>query len=146
MIEGGRSNRRAADILALPSQLMRPIALLGVVVFFTGAGISHFTHSGFFVSIVPPCLPAPRMLVYVSGVFEVLGGLGVLIGATRRWAAYGLLALLAAVFPANLHMALHAELFPDVTPTALYVRLPFQLVFAAWVCWATRPEPPRFAR
>jgi uncharacterized membrane protein len=79
----------------------------------------------------------------VSGVFEVLGGLGILHPATRVRAGYGLLALLVAVYPANIHMALHPELFPDLSSMALYGRLPLQFVFAAAVWWSTRPESPQ---
>ena len=72
--------------------------------------------------------------------FEILGGLGVLHPGTRVRAGYGLLALLAAVYPANIHMALHPELFPDISAAALYGRLPLQFVFAAAIWWSTRPE------
>jgi len=107
--------------------------------------VLHFTSPDFFVDIVPPYLPAPLALVYVSGVFEILGGVGVLIPVTRRWAGYGLLALLVAVYPANIHMALHPEQFPDMSPTSLYVRLPFQFVFAALV-WFGACSPKSAAR
>lgn len=127
-------------MFALPSSRLRAVALIGVAMFFAGAGVAHFTHSGFFLSIVPPYLPAHRALVSVSGIAEIAGGLGILPIATRRWAGYGLLALLAAVYPANIHMAMNPELFPQMSLAALIVRLPFQFVFAAWVWWATRPE------
>ena len=90
------------------------------------------------MSIVPPYLPAPLALVYVSGFFEILGGLGVLLPATRTLAGYGLLALLVAVYPANIHMAMNPGDFPDIPPAALYARLPIQFVFAWVVWWATR--------
>ena len=124
----------------LPASLARRVALFVLAAFFIGAGIGHFTNAEFFIAIVPPYLPAAAALVYVSGVFEILGGLGILHPRSRRFAGYGLLALLAAVYPANLHMALHPELFPDVSPAMLYARLPFQLVFAGAVWWATQPE------
>jgi uncharacterized membrane protein len=116
-----------------------------VAALFTGAGVMHFVDPAFFVAIVPPYLPAPEALVAISGVFEILGGVGVLVPATRRWAGYGLLALLVAVYPANIHMALHPEQFPDVTTTALYVRLPIQFVFAALV-WYGACSPASAAR
>lgn len=125
----------------LPPTLGRRIALFAVAGFFCFAGVGHFTNSEFFIAIVPPYLPAARALVYVSGVFEILGGLGVLHPRLRRLAGYGLLALLVAVYPANVHMALHPELFPDVSPMALYLRLPFQFAFAAIVWWAAISEP-----
>jgi len=127
-------------VFELPRSLARRIALFGVALLFVIMGITHFTNAEMFTAIVPPYLPAPAALVYASGVFEILGGLGVLPAATRRLAGWGLLALLAAVYPANVHMALHPELFPEMSPAALYARLPLQFVFAAWVWWATRPE------
>lgn len=117
--------------------MSRTIARYLVAGFFIAIGVTHFTSPDFFVSIVPPYLPAPLTLVYVSGVAEILGGAGLLPMSTRRYACYGLLALLAAVYPANIHMALHPEEFPDLSPAALYVRLPFQFVFAALVWWVS---------
>jgi len=119
----------------LPASIPRRIGLVVVAGFFCFAGVGHFTNAAFFVAIVPPYLPAPEALVAISGVFEILGGVGVLVPQVRRWAGYGLLALLAAVYPANIHMALHPDLFPDVPTAALYARLPVQFVFAALVWW-----------
>ncbi len=120
----------------LPPTLPRKIALFVVAAFFCFAGVGHFTNTEFFLAIVPPYLPAPLALVYISGVAEILGGLGVLHPASRRRAGFCLLALLFAVFPANLHMALNPAQFSDITTTALYGRLPLQFVFAAVVWWA----------
>jgi uncharacterized membrane protein len=78
--------------------------------------------------------------VYLSGVLEVLGGLAVLVPGIRGLAGWGLIFLLVAVYPANVHMALHPELFPSMSTFALYARLPLQLVFIAWAYWATRPS------
>jgi len=119
--------------------MLRKLAPFVVGIFFTIVGITHFTSPDFFVSIVPPYLPAPLALVYVSGFFEILGGLGVLLPATRTLAGYGLLALLVAVYPANIHMAMNPGDFADIPPAALYARLPIQFVFAWIVWWATRP-------
>jgi uncharacterized membrane protein len=105
--------------------------------FFGFAGVGHFTNAEFFVAIVPPYLPAAEALVVVSGVFEILGAFGVLIPQTRRFSGWGLLILLVAVYPANLHMALNPDLFPDISATALYARLPVQFVFAGLVFYAT---------
>jgi uncharacterized membrane protein len=123
--------------------MSRKIAVYVVAIFFTFVGITHFTSPDFFVSIVPPYLPAPLTLVYVSGFFEIAGGLGVLLPATRTAAGYGLLALLAAVYPANIHMAMNPSEFPDIAPAALYARLPLQFVFAWVVWWSTRPQDLR---
>ncbi len=127
-------------MLDLPQSLAKRISLFAIAAFFVAAGVGHFTHTEFFVAIVPPYLPAHLELVYVSGVFEILGGIGILVGAVRPLAAIGLIALLIAVYPANIHMAMNPELFPDASPTALYLRLPLQFVMMAWVWWATRPD------
>jgi uncharacterized membrane protein len=102
-------------------------------------GVLHFTHAATFASIVPDYLPAPLLLVYVSGVFELLLGAALLPEPTRPLAAWGLCALYVAVFPANVHMALHPELplsgVPDhmrPSPLGLWLRLPLQAVFIAW--------------
>jgi uncharacterized membrane protein len=124
----------------LPASWPKRIALVLLSAAFVFAGATHFTRPEFFVAIVPPLLPAPLLLVYVSGVAEIAGGAGVLIPRLRRLAGFGLLALLVAVYPANIHMALHPEQFPETSQAALYARLPFQLVFAAWVWWATKPD------
>lgn len=126
----------------LPSTCARRGALFVVAAFFLFAGIGHFTSAEFFVAIVPPYLPFPYALVYVSGVFEILGGLGVLYPPTRRFSGFGLIALLVAVFPANLHMAMHPEFFSDVPEAALYGRLPMQFVFAATIWFGALSVAP----
>ncbi len=123
-----------------PSSLAKRISLFAVAAIFLAAGVGHFTHAKFFVDIMPPYLPWHLELVYLSGVFEILGGLGLLLGRTRPLAAIGLVALLFAVYPANVHMAMNPERFPDVAPAALYARLPMQFVLMAWLWWATRPD------
>jgi uncharacterized membrane protein len=127
-------------MLHLPQRLPRRLALLALAVFFVGAGVSHFANPDFYVRIMPPYLPAHLELVYLSGVLEILGGLAVLIPGIRGLAGWGLILLLLAVYPANLHMALHPELFPSVSTLALYTRLALQFVLIAWAYWATRPE------
>lgn len=109
---------------------------------FVAVGVLHFVRPGPFVKIMPAYLPWHEELVFVSGVFEVLGGIGLLIPRTQVIAAWGLIALLVAVFPANVHMALHpevgAEVFPGLPPFVWWVRLPFQLLFIAWAYWYTK--------
>jgi uncharacterized membrane protein len=126
-------------MLQLPQSVPRRLALLALAVFFVGAGVNHFANPDFYVRIMPPYLPAHLELVYLSGVLEVLGGLAVLVPGIRGLAGWGLIFLLVAVYPANVHMALHPELFPSMSTFALYARLPLQLVFIAWAYWATRP-------
>ena len=77
--------------------------------------------------------------VYLSGLFEILGGVGVLIARTRSIAGWGLLALLIAVYPANIYMALTPEAFPDISLFALYFRLALQFLFFYWAYSITRP-------
>jgi uncharacterized membrane protein len=108
-------------------------------------GILHFTHTEGFASIVPDFLPWHEGLVLVSGVFEIGLGLALLVERTRVLAAYGLIALFIAVFPANLNMALHPELriagLPlEPSPVALWLRLPFQLVLIWWA-WRYTKRP-----
>ncbi len=110
--------------------------LLGVL--FVAAGVNHFVKPDFYVKIMPPYLPWHYELVLISGVFEILGGIGLLIPYLTVPAAWGLIALLVAVFPANLHMALHPEQFPDLPPVVLWARLPLQGVLIAWAYWFTR--------
>jgi uncharacterized membrane protein len=105
-------------------------------------GVLHFVNPEPFVQIVPASLPVPLALVYVSGFFEFLGGAGLLVPRVRRAAAWGLVALYIAVFPANVNMAIHhIALSPDhPTPTSLlWARLPLQAVLVAWAWWYTRP-------
>lgn len=80
----------------------RVAAALGFVV----AGLLHLVMPETYLRLMPPYIPAPLAMVYVSGLFEILGGLGLLVPRTRRAAAWGLAALLLAVFPANIHVAL----------------------------------------
>ncbi|RZL07520.1 MAG: DoxX family membrane protein [Hymenobacter sp.] len=111
--------------------------LLAVV--FVGAGILHFIHPETYLRIMPPALPAPRLLVLLSGVAEVVGGLGLLLPATRRWAVWGLLALLVAVLPANVYMLqLHEQL--HIPQWVLWARLPLQPLLM-WLVW--RAGKPR---
>ena len=111
---------------------LRPFVALSFIL----VGILHFTHASIFVGIMPPYLPWHLELVWISGVFEILGGLGLLIPPVRRFSSWGLLALLVAVFPANLHMAVNG-VFIDVpipqSQLGLWLRLPLQLVIAAQV-------------
>lgn len=125
--------------IQLPESRAKKIALILLAIFFVGAGSNHFLNSDFYVQIMPPYLPAHLELVYLSGVFEVAGGVAVLFSSLRSLAGWGLVLLLLAVYPANIHMALHPELFPSIAPIVLYIRLPLQFVLIAWAYWATRP-------
>jgi uncharacterized membrane protein len=127
------------DTPTLP--LARRTALVLLALAFVGVGVAHFVVPEPFEAIVPPFLPAPRLLVWISGAAEIALGLATLPPKTRPWAGWGLVLLLVAVFPANVYMALdEAVAFPGQPPPprwAAWGRLPFQLVFAAWALWAT---------
>jgi uncharacterized membrane protein len=104
-------------------------------VYFTFAGVMHFIRTGFFTSIVPPQLSHPLALVYISGVFEILGGIGLLVPKSRRFAGKGLILLLLAVFPANIYMftKTHHMLGASLHTILLGIRLPLQFVLIALV-------------
>ena len=107
--------------------------------FFVGSGVNHFVVPRFYRAIVPPRLqPQAKLVVELSGVAEVLGGIGVIVPRTRPAAGIGLIALLAAVFPANLHMARDPERFKQVPRWALFARLPLQPLMMWWAWRATR--------
>jgi uncharacterized membrane protein len=111
--------------------------------FFTTTGVLHFVIPRSYEAMMPPSLPAHREAVIVSGLAEIAGGAAVLPPRTRRFARWWLLALLVAVFPANVHMALNPEQvrgldLERVPRWALWARLPLQPLAMAWVWRATR--------
>ncbi len=112
--------------------------------FFIASGINHFVSSELYVSIMPQYLPWHLSLVYVSGVAEIAGGVGAMIPRTRRIAGWGLIALLIAVFPANIQMLLDGlgTSHSHISLWLLWARLPLQIVLIGWVYWTCfrRPE------
>jgi uncharacterized membrane protein len=112
----------------------RTISRWALTIFMVIAGANHFLTPEHYVAMMPPMLPSPRLLVDISGVAEILGGLGLILPATRRLAAWGLIALLIAVFPANLHMAIHhLPVGPYEVPSwVLWARLPVQVLLIWW--------------
>ena len=113
-----------------------------VAVAMTSVGVLHFTQAETFAQIVPPFFPAPVWLVWISGVFEILGGLGVLVPRTRSAAGIGLVLLYVAVFPANIYMAVEPIAVNGVVPDRwlVWARLPFQPLFMWIAWWCTRPS------
>lgn len=114
--------------------------------FYVATGVGHFLAPRALERIVPPQLPRPKALVYVSGVAEILLGVGVLFERTRRRSAWGIVALLLAVFPANVYMAtddvapeLVPDRFADAARVAAWLRLPMQAVLIGWAWLYTRP-------
>jgi uncharacterized membrane protein len=109
-------------------------------VFFLAAGTLHFARPDVYERIVPRYLPAQRELVLLSGAAEIAGAVGVMAPRTRRAAGVWLAAVLAAVFPANVEMALHPKRYAPIPPALLWVRLPVQPLLVAWALRATRRE------
>lgn len=127
-------------MLQLPRSRLRRIALLALGPTYVAAGVNHLLNPEWYLRMMPPYLPAPDLLVLVSGLLEMVGGVAVFVPRFRSAAGWGLVLLLVAVLPANLHMALHPESFPEIPAFLLVARLPFQLLLMGWAWWATRPE------
>jgi uncharacterized membrane protein len=109
------------------------------------AGILHFVVPELYVQIIPPILPAPLALVYLSGVAEIAVGIGVLLPRTRRYAAWATIALLIAIFPANVYMATSMVVVDgiggsDPSPLIRWGRLPLQGVLILWAYWYTTDD------
>jgi len=114
-------------------------ARVGAAFFWVVAGTMHFVIPRSYEAIVPPSLVRwKRQVVVASGIAEIAGGLAVLPDSTRRGARWWLIATLAAVYPANIHMALHPELFPKIPAAALWARLPLQGIFGLLTWRGTR--------
>ena len=108
--------------------------------FFVFAGLMHFVKPRMYEQIMPPYVPAHRELVYASGVAEIAGGAALMAPdrRVRNAGAWWTVATMAAVFPANVHMALHPEQYRQIPRAALYARLPVQALFVAWALAARR--------
>lgn len=120
----------------------RSLLRLVLAVLMIGIGTAHFTNPEPFIFVVPSFLPAPGLLVALSGAFEILGGAGLLVPRTRLAAAWGLIALYVAVFPANVNMAVNNIVPPgtEIPAIALWLRLPLQALLVAWAWWVRRDE------
>lgn len=121
-----------------------------LTVFFVVAGVNHFVFPAMYAAIVPAWIPWAGAAVLWSGVAEIAGGVGVLIPALRRTAGWGLIALLLAVFPANVDAAWHGmELFGGSVPGwVLWIRLPVQGLFiaAVWTVCLRENAPAKSSR
>jgi uncharacterized membrane protein len=121
--------------------MTRAVALPMMALFFVAAGLNHFLNPAPYLSMMPPHLPCPQTLNTISGAAEIAGGVGILLPQTRRFAGWGIVALLVAVFPANLNVALHGWKGENIAPWLLWARLPLQPLLIAlvwWVCIARR--------
>jgi uncharacterized membrane protein len=108
--------------------------------FWIAAGVNHFVNPRAYEVIVPDYVPAQREAVFWSGIAEVLGGLAVIPSRTRGLARWWILGVLIAVFPANVHMALHPERYRRIPEPALWARLPVQPLLGWWTWKATAPH------
>ena len=137
---GGPSRRRNHAAMANGWTRAQPYLIAAL---FVSAGINHFVNDRVYEAIMPDYLPMHHEAVVVSGIAEIAGGLGALVPQTRVAAGWGLIALLVAVFPANLDMAVHADKFPKIPAWGLWARLPLQFLAIAWVHGAlVRPKAP----
>jgi uncharacterized membrane protein len=133
-----RSALAATKILSTTQR----IGLALAAIFYVVAGALHFIKTDAYLKIVPPYIPAHLAMVWISGGFEILGGLGLLLPQTRRAAAWGLIALLIAVFPANFYMATNPIKAgaASIAPILRWGRLPLQLLLGWWLIWCTKPR------
>lgn len=115
-------------------------ARIGTGITFIFAGVSHFIIPETFMKLMPPFIPAPLLMVYVSGVFEMLGGIGLIVSKTKRWASYGLILLLLAVYPANIYVAWENVQLGGFMNNSAYqwLRVVMQIPLIIWVWWTAR--------
>ncbi|WP_373083001.1 hypothetical protein [Zhongshania sp.] len=118
--------------------LYKKLGLGFVFLWFFLGGLGHFLAADFFANIMPPYLPWHYPIVYISGIFELFGAVGILLPRWRQLAGNCLFVLTIAVTPANIHMFLNPEQFPDTTPTFLTIRLVVQVFLLACIWWSTR--------
>jgi len=119
---------------------MRAIARYAFTLFFVSAGLNHFVNPEFYLRIIPPYLPAHDAINAISGAAEMIIGVMFAAPSTRRLGGWLAIALLVAVFPANIYLFMHQEIFPDVPPLAHLLRLPLQALFIAWAYYASGPR------
>jgi len=128
-------------------RIVKLVLLWMMGLFYVVAGVMHFVNPEFYLEIMPPHLPWHAALVASSGIAEIVLGIAVLIPRTRWLAAWGIIALLLAILPANIYMAanrihpVHAPEFMKASlddPIALWLRLPIQGVLMLWAWWYTR--------
>ena len=118
--------------------LLKLITILIMAYFYISVGIKHFTEPEWFLQIYPPFLPFGLAAVYISGFFEVLFGIMLLIPKTRYYAGWGLIALLIAVFPANIYLAYTNGAAMEISAATAWGRLPFQALFIALAYWHSK--------
>ena len=124
--------------MIMTNKNIRLLSIIIMSIFYVSVGVNHFTIPEWFLQIVPPRLPYKLELVYISGFMEIILGVMLLIPATRFYAAWGLILLLIAVYPANIYLAQTNGAAMNTTPLVAWGRLPFQFVFIALAYWHTK--------
>ncbi len=123
--------------------MIRNILAIVLGIFLILGGLNHFLKPEFYLKMMPPYIPAHELMVILSGIAEIGLGLGLMLQRFRRIAAWGTVLLFIAIFPANYYMYSNSELFPEVDPKFLLLRLPIQLVLLAWAYACTKPSKRR---
>ena len=134
---------RLIRLLKLPSSWVHLVLLIALSFLFINIGIDHFVNPDFYRNIMPAYLPMHTEAIYISGFFEILGGVAILFPKLRSMAGWGLVLLLIVVFPVNIHMAVNPNLFPDIPLSFLYIRLVLQFIIIYWTYFATQLSPQK---
>ncbi|MDE0786861.1 MAG: DoxX family protein [Porticoccaceae bacterium] len=134
---------RLIRLLKLPSSWVHLVLLIALSLLFINIGIDHFVNPDFYRNIMPAYLPMHTEAIYISGFFEILGGVAILFPKLRSMAGWGLVLLLIVVFPVNIHMAVNPNLFPDIPLSFLYIRLVLQFIIIYWTYFATQLSPQK---
>jgi len=122
-------------------RLLYRMGLMTQALFYVAAGLNHFWHTAMYVAIMPPHYVHPVGLVQISGIAEVLGGVGLLVPWARRVSAWGIVVMLVVYFDVHIYMALHTDRFTGIPAWVIDARLPLQLVLIAWAgVYALRPS------
>lgn len=127
-------------------QKLKLVLKILFAIFFVVAGFNHFFSTAFYLHIMPPYLPWHLFLVYLSGLVEIMLGIALVIPKFTQLAAWGLIGLLIAVLPANIHMAVNHDLYPEYSVAVLWLRLPLQIVLMGWAYWYTLTTAQRKKR
>lgn len=134
---------RLIRLLKLPSSWVHLVLLIALSLLFINIGIDHFVNPDFYRNIMPAYLPMHTEAIYISGFFEILGGVAILFPKLRSMAGWGLVLLLIVVFPVNIHMAVNPNLFSDIPLSFLYIRLVLQFIIIYWTYFATQLSPQK---
>ena len=117
---------------------IKPFSIIVMSWFYISAGLLHFTNTNWFLQIVPPYLPIKLELVYLSGFFEIIFGLMLVLPSWRYYAGWGLVLLLIAVYPANIYLAQTNGAAMNTSALVAWGRLPFQFLFIGIAYWHTK--------